>query len=248
MNVVFLTTDDPLYLPAFFEHVLAARPDTAAVLVVPPLYRNQTALAAARRYLRTFGPRALHGLAVRTLAAKLRRRSIASTCRAHGVRCVAVKDVNDDEVRVLLERAAPDVLVSVSCPQILGRPLVELPPMGCLNVHGAILPHYRGVLPSFWMLANGEDRAGVSIFFVNETIDGGDLCGQRSFEIGSTDTLDDLLRRSKAVAADLLVDVLERVEHGTVSRQELDVDAGSYYSWPDREAVRRFRAAGRKLW
>lgn len=248
MNVVFLTTDDPLYLPAFFERVLAARPDTAAVLVVPPLYRNQTALGAARRYLRTFGPRAFCGLAVRTVAAKLRRRSIASTCRAHGVWYADVQDVNDEEVRLFLERTATDVLVSVSCPQILERPLVELPPMGCLNVHGAILPHYRGVLPSFWMLANGEDRAGVSIFFVNETIDGGDLCGQRSFAIGSTDTLDDLLRRSKAVAADLLVDVLERVEQGTVCRQKLDVDAGSYYSWPDREAVRRLRAAGRKLW
>ena len=63
INVVYLTTDDPLYLPAFFERVLSARADTAAVFVVPPLYRNQSARAAAWRYFRTFGAMASVSLA-----------------------------------------------------------------------------------------------------------------------------------------------------------------------------------------
>ena len=98
------------------------------------------------------------------------------------------------------------------------------------------------------MLANGEPRAGVSVFFVNDAIDGGDLCGQRAFEIAAGEALDTLLRRSKAVAAELVLEVLDRIEAGTIARQPLDPDSGSYYSWPDRGAVRRFHAAGHRVW
>jgi len=141
-----------------------------------------------------------------------------------------------------------ELVVSVSCPQIFKRPLIDLPERGCLNVHGALLPEYRGIMPSFWMLANDEKRAGVSIFFVNEDVDAGELCGQRAFEIPPGEALDAFLRRSKTVAAELLLDVLEEVEKSTVSRTPLDLSAGSYYSWPDRRAVQRFQAAGRRLW
>jgi methionyl-tRNA formyltransferase len=138
--------------------------------------------------------------------------------------------------------------VSVSCPLIFRTPLIELPPRGILNIHGAILPHYRGVMPSFWMLANGETKAGVSIYFVNEAIDAGEVAGLRIFDIEADDTLDSFLRRSKGIAAELLLEVLGRMDDETVERRPLDLAAGSYYSWPDRGAVERFRAAGRKLW
>jgi methionyl-tRNA formyltransferase len=103
-------------------------------------------------------------------------------------------------------------------------------------------------MPSFWMLANDEKQAGVSIFFVNEDIDAGELCGQRTFEIRPGETLDEFLGRSKAIAAELLLDVLDDIENATASRAPLDLSMGSYYSWPDREAVRRFHATGRRLW
>lgn len=248
MNVVYLTTDDPLYLPAFFDRVLSARDDSSAVFAVPPLYKNQSATAAARRYLRTFGAGATVGLAARTASAKVRRQSIAAACERNAVPYEEIADVNEPSFLDRLRRLGTSLIVSVSCPQIFHKPLIDLPPLGCLNIHGAILPEYRGVMPSFWMLANGEKNAGVSIFFVNEDIDGGDLCGQRIFEINEDETLDEFLRRSKAVAAGLLLDVLSDIENGSVSRQPLELGKGSYFSWPGREDARRFRAAGRRLW
>jgi methionyl-tRNA formyltransferase len=249
MKVVYLTTNDPLYLPAFFERALggAASPP-AAVYVAPPLYKGQSSAAAGLRYLRTFGLRDTVALARRTAGALARRRSIASVCARHGGPCRPAADVNAPAFLEELRGIDPDVTVSVSCPQIFRRPLIELPRKGSLNVHGAILPQYRGVMPSFWMLANGEQRAGVSVYYVNEQVDAGDLCGQRVFEIEPEDTLDRFLRRSKAVAADLVLDVLRDIEAGTVTKTPLDLAAGSYYSWPDREAVDRFRARGRRLW
>lgn len=249
MRIVFLTTADPIYLPAFFERVLSERAqDTAAVFIVPPLYKNQTRRAAAWRYFRTFGFEGLAGLITRTAKAKLRGDSIAGVCKRHGVRSAEASDVNAasflEELRVL----GTDVIVSVSCPQIFRTALIDLPEKGCLNVHGSILPQYRGVMPSFWMLANGEERAGVSVYFVNEQIDAGDLCGQRTFPIDENETLDAFLRRSKAIAADLLLEVVDGIESGEVETSPLDLSKGSYFSWPDGDAVGRFRAAGRRLW
>ena len=249
MSIVFLTTADPLYLPPLFERVLERYGrHTLMVYAVPPLYKEQTVLQAAWRYFRTFGFGAVVRLVLRTARAKLRRQSIAAVCARHGVPYAEPRDVNAPEFLDELRKKSPDVIVSVSCPQIFKKPLIDLPPKGLLNVHGAILPHYRGVMPSFWMLANGEREAGVSIYFVNEQIDAGDLCGQRVFDISPDESLDTFLRRSKVIAADLLIDVLDRVERGEETRTPLDLSLGSYYSWPDKDAVRLFRAAGRTLW
>ena len=249
MRIVFLTTADPLYLPNFFVRVLdRCASDTRAVYVVPPLYKGQTPLRAGWRYLRTFGLHGAAGLVHRLAKSKASRRSIARVCGARGVLCEEARDVNAPAFLEDLRRLEPDVIVSVSCPQIFKSELIDLPPKGLLNIHGAALPYYRGVMPSFWMLANGEKEAGVSIYFVDQRIDAGDLCGQVTFEILADETLDSFLRRSKAIAADLLLEVLPAVEAGTVQRRPLDLSEGSYYSWPDREAVRRFRAAGRRMW
>ncbi len=161
---------------------------------------------------------------------------------------VPVADVNDPAFHGRLRELDVELIVSVSCPQIFEPSLIELPRRGCLNVHGAILPEYRGVMPSFWMLVNGETTAGVSVFYVNEDIDAGDLCGQRTFAIEPGESLDEFLRRSKAVAAELLVDVIRKIEDGSVARTPIDLSKGSYFSWPDRATVRRFRAAGGRIW
>jgi methionyl-tRNA formyltransferase len=249
MKIVYLTTSDPIYLPAFFDRVLDRRPgETQAVHVVPPLYNDQSTFGAFLRYYRTFGARGVVGLARRIARAKSRRSSIQAVCSQHTVPCSVVKDVNAPDFVNRLRASGTDLIVSVSCPQIFKRPLLETPKLGCLNIHGALLPQYRGVMPSFWMLANGERVAGVSIYFMNDRIDAGELCRQQAFEVDPDETLDGFLRWSKAVAAELLLEVLDEVEAGSADRVPLDLTKGSYYSWPDREAVRQFHAAGRRLW
>ncbi len=249
MNLVYLTTDDPLYLPAFFERVLGhSEEKTLAVYIAPPLYKNESATAAARKYLRTFGLTDFLNLAARVALAKLKRQSIAWACAQRHVPCATVADVNAPAFLEELRRLGPDLIISVSCPQLYKAPLIGLPRKGILNLHGAILPRYRGVMPSFWMMAKGETQAGVSIYFVNEKLDAGDLCGQKIFEIHRDETLDGFLRRSKKIAAELLLDTLRRIRKQKVTRRPLDLSKGSYYSWPDKESVKEFRARGRKVW
>lgn len=249
MKLAFLAAADPIYLPNFFEIVLgdfAAQTD--CVYSVPPLYKGQTPVRAAWRYYQTFGATAVVGLLKQLVAAQVARNSIKRVCARHGVSHAVVRDVNAAEFVAELASRQLDVIISVSCPQIFKRPLLETPAVGCLNIHGALLPHYRGIMPSFWMLANRERHAGVTVYFMNEEIDAGDVAEQRAFEIFPTETLDGFLRRSKAAAAEVLLDVLRSIERGTLAPAPMDMTKGSYYSWPDVEAVRKFRATGHRLW
>jgi methionyl-tRNA formyltransferase len=250
MNISFLTTEDALYLPKFFQLVLRelARKHVVQVFSVPPLYKDQNSAQAAKRYLASFGVKATLHLVTRVFRAKLVGQSIESICQREGVAYRLVSDINAPQFLDHLRRENAELLISVSCPQIFRRALIELPPLGILNIHGAILPQYRGVMPSFWMLANGERQAGVSIYFVNERIDAGDLCGQEHFMVDAKETLDKFIMRSKLISADLLLRTIDALERGTIERRPLDLAAGSYFSWPDAAAVGRFRASGRRLW
>ena len=191
MNIVFLTADEPLYLPAFFTQVLAERAkDTRAIFLAPPRYGKDSPIQMARKYVRAFGWCNFVSLARRTASAKLRDRlkigysrgqyhSIPSAAAAYGVPCERVPKVNDEAFLQRLRDMQTDLIVSASCPQVFRKPLISLPPRGCLNMHGALLPKYRGIAPSFWMMVNGETKAGVTVFFVNEDIDAGDVCRGR---------------------------------------------------------------------
>jgi methionyl-tRNA formyltransferase len=249
MKLAILTADEPIYLPDFFDRVLTEFGHaTDTVYAVPPLYKGQTRGSAAWRYYRTFGAAATAGLTRRVVQAKLSRRSIEEVCIRHGVRHAVATDVNAPDFIAELRRRAIDLIVSVSCPQIFKKEILEMPALGCLNIHGALLPEYRGVMPSFWMLANGEREAGVTIYFMNEAIDAGEVAAQQPFEIGPTETLDDFVRRSKRIAADLLVEVLHDVEDGNSSRRSMNLSEGSYYSWPTRAVVPLCGAAAPQLW
>jgi methionyl-tRNA formyltransferase len=260
MNIVFLTADEPLYLPTFFDRLLDQRAaDTRAVFMVPSRYGKDTAFRMAKRYVAAFGVRSFLRLVGRTLECKalarlpvgrwrVRHRSVASAAAAHDVPCHLVAGVNDADFLQRLRDLDTDLIVSVSCPQIFRKPLIDLPPLGCLNMHGALLPQYRGIAPSFWMMAKGEKKAGVTIFFVNEDIDAGDVVEVQEFDILPEETLDQFIVRSKRIACDALLRAIEKVEAGNPPRMPLKKEQGSYFGFPTREGYREFRRRGRKLW
>lgn len=247
MRIVYLTTSDPLYLPLFFEKVLSGADTEAFVFSVPPLYGKQSTLDAALRFYRSFGLGPCCRLAGKVASARLRRQSIETVAERLGAHYREARDINSPEFIQELRRLAPDVIVSVSCPQLFKAQLLASSRLGVLNVHGALLPNYRGVLPAFWMLAAGEKQAGISVHFMNETIDAGDLCGQREVPIEPGDSLDSFLKRSKKAAAELLLDVLQQLRGGEIQRRPLNLAEGSYFSWPTAEDYRRFRLARRRL-
>jgi methionyl-tRNA formyltransferase len=259
LTLVFVTPEEPSVLPVFFDKVLPVlREEVAAVAVVSPIYKRSTWLSQARRFAGAFGYRDLaveaahYGCykasdAVRRVAPIGAYHSVRALARAHGVRVLRPTDVNAPDFLGELRAIEPDLVISVSCPQIFGRELLELPRLGCINVHSARLPHYRGMLPTFWTLAQGETSTGVTIHYMSPGIDGGEIILQESLPISPYDTLHSLMRRCKSLAADLVVRAVDDFRADRVATSPNPPDAGSYYSFPAREDVRRFKAAGRRL-
>ena len=262
MKFAVLTTPEPIYYPAFFDRLLEQRQkDCVGIFLFPCLAKDKKERSLVwqfRRFTRSFGLLNALKMALRVVMAKIKDKlrigyskrqfySIESTGRYYGVPVRAQRDVNDPGFIAELEKQGVDMLLSVSCPQIFKEELIEMPKLGCLNIHGADLPEYRGLMPSFWMMAHGLETAAASIFFVNAGIDTGDIIGKRFFPILPEDTLDSFIVRSRREACDLALDAMDQIEAGTVTRTPLQ-GKGSYYGWPTREAYKEFRRQGRKMW
>jgi methionyl-tRNA formyltransferase len=259
MRVVFVAPEEPLILPLFFDRTLPALGDqVVAVAVVSPIYKNSGWIQQSRRFVRSFGLRwfaievARYSWnktldAVDRLVPLGRARSVRAVTRRHGIRLLRLDDVNAPDFIATLRSMDPDLVISVSCPQIFHRPLLDLPRLGCLNVHSALLPKYRGMLPTFWALLNGESETGVTVHRMEEGIDGGDIILQRRVPIAADETLLSLMRKTKRMAADLVLESIKEFDAGTVSPMSNPADEGSYFSFPTRADVDRFRALGRRI-
>src|SRR5262249_43152347 len=123
--------------------------------------------------------------------------SIADAARRAGIPCTRVPKVNAPEFLDRLRALDVELIVSIACPQKIGAELLALPKHGAINLHGSLLPRFQGMLPSFWVLARGETTTGVTVHWMNEAIDHGDILLQREVAIEPTDTMHSLVLRSK---------------------------------------------------
>jgi methionyl-tRNA formyltransferase len=174
------------------------------------------------------------------------RHSVSSEAEARGVPVDRRESVNTDEFVDRLERRDVDVLLSVSAPEIFEPAVLDAPSWGCINVHTAKLPQYRGMLPTFWALYHGEDEIGVTAHTMVEEIDRGRIVRQTTFPVGTDPTLDDVIERGKRVGGSLAADALGDIADGSVEFRPMDGE-GSYFSFPTVEQRREFQRNGGRL-
>lgn len=255
MKIAILTQEDAFYIPRILDLLLARRRDIVLVAVVP----GELQPGHVQRYLRLMGVRdfalqsanlVLHRV-LDVIGRVLRvgpSRSVVGAANRAGVRHQHVARVNAPEFVEQLRTLGVDLIVSVACPQKLGRDLLAVPARGAINLHGALLPRYQGMLPSFWVLAKGERETGVTVHWMDESIDTGDVLLQRAMPIEPGDTVHSLVLRSKVeVGRHLLLDAIAAIERGDAPRVPMDPAQASRYSFPDDAARDEFRRRGRRF-
>jgi methionyl-tRNA formyltransferase len=254
MRVVLLTQDEPLFLVPGIDYLLSRKPDgveiAGCVVFDPsPLGKKVGLAGRAKELLRVFGLAYFFRYAAKFALARARpSRRLANILRRYGVPGLRLTaNVNAPQSLDAIRALKPDLLVSVAGNQIFRRPLIELAPKGCLNLHTALLPKYRGLMPTFWALKNGERETGVSVFLVDEGIDSGPIVVQKRIAIG-TDSLEQLIRRTKVIGMDAVWEAVERIRSGNVELMPNPDAEKSYFSFPTRADVRAFRAAGKRLY
>ena len=126
------------------------------------------------------------------------------------------------EFRARLEAVQPDVIVVVAYGRIIPRWMLDLPRSGNINLHGSLLPKYRGAAPIQWAVANGETVTGVTTMRIDEGLDTGDMLLARAVPIASDETSVEVFASLRAVGAELMVETLAGLAAGTLMAQKQD--------------------------
>ena len=205
MRIVFMGTPD--FAAASLEKLLGPEHEIAAVFTQPDKPGNRRKL--------TEPP-------VKTLA------------QAHGIPVYQPATLRDGTALEILQRLSPELIVVVAYGRILPDDILAVPPKGCVNVHGSLLPKYRGSAPIQWAVLNGERETGVTTMYVSSEMDAGDLIFSRKTEIGEFETAGELFERLSALGAELLVKTLSAIASGSAPRRAQDPEEATYTTQLDK--------------
>ena len=119
----------------------------------------------------------------------------------------------------------PDIICVVAYGKILPKEILDIPRLGCINVHGSLLPKYRGAAPIQWAILNGDKMTGITTMYMDEGMDTGDMILKEKVEIGDDETTGELWDKMSKIGGELLVKTVKKIENGTAPREKQEGEA-----------------------
>jgi len=254
MNVVVLTQDDPFYLGKNLDYLFKKLPfdiniSATVVFDVSPFGKKETFFQKLRKTYSVFGLSFVIHYGIEFLFNKLKPSTkVNNVLRKHKIPIIQLQNnINKPDSLKIIKSYNPDVLVSIAGNQIFRKSLINLAPKGCINLHTALLPKYRGLMPTFWVLNNNEKKTGVSVFFVDEGIDSGSIIIQKEFEIRNH-TQKQLIKATKKLGMEAVVEALLAIKNDSVDLLPNNNAEMTYFSFPTKEDVKDFKKKGKKFY
>ena len=258
MRAIVITQDEPIYIASLLTKLVHAYKTTAAIIFLPGTPYGMSNISHIKRLYEMFGLRDfiifgfLFVYHIFLIWAKqcsffkyFHLRNNIEGGIPKSIPTYKIKKLNSPETLSLLRMLQPEIIISVAAPQVFREELISIPKYA-INIHAALLPSYRGQMPSFWVLAKGEEKTGVTVHYIDKNIDTGNIILQRAIKISPKDTLHSLQKKVAHEGADALIEVLNRIENNS-SRGFPHEGPSSYYSFPTKEAAKEFRKRGRKF-
>jgi len=116
----------------------------------------------------------------------------------------------------------PDLILVIGWYYMIPTSIIQLPPKGTIGIHASLLPKYRGNAPLVWAIINGEKETGISLFYFDEGVDTGDIIAQKKFEIADTDTIKEVLEKTKTCSKEILLQTMPLLKEGKAQRKVQD--------------------------
>lgn len=149
---------------------------------------------------------------------KLQPPPVKELALQHGLPVFQPDTLRNEAVQRQIAELRPDAVIVVAYGKFLPKAVLDVPRLGCINVHGSLLPEYRGAAPIQWTVIHGRERAGVTTMFMAEGMDSGDILLQADTPVGPEETAGELFDRLKILGAELLAETLEKLERGQLAR------------------------------
>ena len=138
------------------------------------------------------------------------------------------KKISDSNTLDEIRKLNPDIIFVLGLSQLLSSEFIGIPALGVIGSHPALLPENRGRHPLIWSLVKGADRGGITLFYIDEGMDTGDIVMQREFQIDITHTANDLYKKIKQLASEMLSELIPLLEKGEAPRIPQDNSKATY--------------------
>jgi methionyl-tRNA formyltransferase len=256
LRIFIIAIEDPLYTAPFVKHIIGKRTNEIVGLAIArgdrlTVGRKKSKLIYLFSLLLIMGIRPFYKSAIIILRFRLFRmlsqvftifsdRSLFAYAKQKGIKTFKISSPNDRCFLRELRKLNIDVIINQS-QNIIKKELLAIPKLGVINRHNALLPRNRGRLSPFWALYKDEKQTGVSIHFVNERIDAGEIIVQEKFDISVKDTVYSIVKKCYEIAPIAMLKSLEKLENGVkdyISNNDLEA---TYNSIPRLKDAWKFR-------
>jgi methionyl-tRNA formyltransferase len=266
LKVLLVTQDDPFYIPIFFKELFSRQITDKFQLVgvviqapfgkksIKKLFKQMFSFYGFKNII-LVGSRYLIYKVLALIATKFFNGKFPGVFSTRHIllkkefKIIDLGNINSQESIELINKLEVDVIFSVAASQIFKNEILDLPRLGCYNIHTSKLPKNRGMMPNFWSLYNfNEDPvSAVTIHKMNEKLDDGKILVQEEFTLNPNESLDKLIRRTKKFSVDVFLKALSKIEKGSNNLIENDPSKATYNTFPTREDVLKFESKGLKI-
>lgn len=252
MRIFIITQNEPFYLSNNLNYLINNLPPDhkivgCLVADASPFGKKESFLEKVLNTKKIFGLKFFMYYSSKFIFSKLFKKSVKRVLKDFNIPLIEIQgSINSIRNFDLINSFKPDLLVSVLGNQIFKKPLLELAPNGCINLHTALLPKYRGLMPTFWVLKNNEKYTGVSVFYVDEGIDSGPIIVQEKVEIGNR-TQEELIKYTKKIGMDCVLMAIDLIKNKNVKLIQNNPKDKTYFSFPTKDDVKVFKQLGKRF-
>lgn len=247
--------DDPIQTYDFIKEIIKAKENEIVGLAVPKgnrltLSKGKSKYIYVISLLLIMGPWHFITSSLKTIIFKINKKlytlgfgtnpSISAFAASKGIPTQKITTPNSKKFRTYLETLSVDVIINQS-QNIVKKELLDIPKIGVLNRHNALLPKNRGRLTPFWVMYNGDKETGVSIHFVEEGIDSGDIVVQKKYKVTKKDNFNSIVKKNYKIASKAMIeaiDILEKKDYILINNND---EKASYNTTPTLKEAFKYR-------
>jgi len=253
MRIVIITQNEPFYLTKSLRYLLDILPENSDVVGcvvadVSPFGKKESFFTKAKKTYDIFGLKFFTFYSFKYLKSKVNsKNNLFKLLKSSSIPIITLEEpINNLKSVNKIKAFKPDLLVSILGNQIFKSPILNLAPKGCINLHTALLPKYRGLMPTFWVMKNNEKKTGVSVFFVDKGIDSGPIIVQTEVEIGDR-TQEELITHTKKIGMEAIAKSIDLIQKDKVQIIENNPSKKTYFGFPTRKDVIEFKKIGKSF-
>ncbi|MFO7447590.1 MAG: formyltransferase family protein [Ignavibacteriaceae bacterium] len=266
LNILLVTQDDPFYVPIFFKELLkkdiSGKFVLKGIIIQPPLGKKSVkklVLQMLHFYgywgflvmgIKFVSYKLLNYMAVNIFHGKMPGVfSAEHVILKNNLNIIHIKNINSKESLDFLKALNIDVVFSVAASQIFKKGILELPRIGCFNIHTSKLPKNRGMMPNFWSLYNYDKDpvSAITIHKMNDKLDDGEILIQHEFKLNPEEPLEHLIKRTKKISAELFLKAIEKLDKGEQDFIKNDNTCATYNTFPVKKDIQAFKAKGLRI-